>query len=236
MPRDPLRQRPNPEIPEILRLLQKSFAELLEETDYTRRIGRARVLVAHLESLIDEPELVPGPVREGAGSGARFLLPASEFPEGSAVPFLREYPFDRPGDGEGLCFFYAGRRVSPLYTGPALDPYRFPQPLHQSGPWVYSLEKRVATKTDTDRRVPASAIEEIAETKGKRNPVGPNDDTEMHFVLCDPRGFDDDGPPTSLEVGRYTSLRRATSAAEQLSETLGIRMLVATVRARFCTY
>ncbi len=236
MPSDPFRQRPNPEIPEILQVLRKSFDELLKETDYTRRIGRARVLIAHLESLVDEPELVPGPVQEGAGLGARFLLPASEFPEGSAVPFLNEYPFDRPGDGEGLCFFYAGRRVSPLYTGPALDPYRFPQPLHDSGPWVYSLEKRLVTKMDRDCRVPASVLEGIRERNRRQKAVSPNDDTEMHFVLCDPRGFDDESPPTSLEVGRYTSLRRAMSTAERLSETLGIRMLVATVRARFCTY
>jgi hypothetical protein len=216
--------------------LRRSFAELLRETDYTRRIGRARVLVAHLESLIDEPELVPGPIQQGAGSGARFLLPASEFREDASVPFLNEYPFDRPGDGEGLCFFYAGRRISPLYTGPPLDPYQFPQPLHQSGPFVYTLEKRLATGTGTDRRIPASAVDRIRTRRRKRSKVSPSTDSEMHFVLCDPRGFDDDNPPTSLELGSYTNLRGAVRAAGRISETLGIRLVVGTVRARFCTY
>lgn len=230
----PLRPRPNPAIPEALRLLRKSFAELLEETDYTRRIGRARVLVAHLESLIEEPELVPGPVREGAGSGERFLLPASELGEDPAVPFRSEYPFDRPGDGEGLCFFFAGGKISPLYSGPALDPYRFPS-LRRYGPWVYSMEKRLATNTDTDRRIPASAVEEIRARK-RGGQTASADAEEEHFVLCDPRGFDDAIPPTTLHIGTYANFRRAVMAAERLAETLGIRFLVATVRVRFCTH
>jgi hypothetical protein len=234
MPFDPLRRRPNPAIPETLRLLRKSFAELRKEDDYTRRIGRARVLIAHLESLIDEPELVPGPVVDGTGSGARFLLSASEF-EPDAVPFRDEYPFERPGPGEGLCFFYACSRMSPLYAGPALDPYRFPRPLHQCGPWVYSLEKRVATELETARRIPAAAVDGIRTAKRRRRAVDPHND-ELHFVLCDPRGFDDEDPPTSIQIGSYASLTRAVSAAERLSGALGIRMVVGTVKARFCTY
>jgi hypothetical protein len=227
---DPLRRRPNPEIQEMLRVIRTSADEMLAETDYTRRRGLARILIAHLEALVDEPELVPGPVQEGPGSGDRFRLEASEFESGK-VPFLDEEPFEHPGESEGSFFFFAGGKLSPLYRGPALDPYQFPNPLYRFGPWAYSLEKRFSTEQETKSRVPGSVVDAL----GAKKRAPGSDATPEYFVLCDPKGVDEVEPPQSLLVSTHASLPRAIGAARKLSAKLGIRALVAKVSIRFCT-
>ena len=53
-----VKPRPNPEIEEILLLIKKNCDELLQKTDFIRRRGKARILMAHLQELDQQPEFL----------------------------------------------------------------------------------------------------------------------------------------------------------------------------------
>jgi len=69
---DRLQPTPNPEIPDILRAILKEWDDFVAESDFTRRRGQERVLIASLEALCEEPEFVPPPAKPGPGAGSRF--------------------------------------------------------------------------------------------------------------------------------------------------------------------
>lgn len=186
------------------------------------------VMRAQLDFLIEQPELVTD-VEAGAVPDDRCWLRPEEFDGDPPPPFLPECPFDRAGRTQGQHFFHADTgRLSPLYTGPALDPAR---PLLSHGPFVHSLEKRYATATETSRHLWREGVFEPCLTGDP--PPAPAPEGERHLVLCDPRGWK--GEWCARVAVASGDLERAIAAADRLSRMLDIRFVVATVRMSYCT-
>ena len=176
------RQRLNPEVGEILRVIEKKWAEFSAEKDYTRRRGHAMVFAALLEQLIDEPQFLPSDLQEGTVDDERRWFPRDAFDE-DPLPFLGESPFETTGPAEECAFFYTDTGVfSHIYSGPAVDPCR--RPLIDHGPFVHSYEKRHATETETTMHVTSGEV--LKRLFGKKRLPRLRKSGDVHSIFCDP--------------------------------------------------
>jgi hypothetical protein len=221
--------RENPEIEEILNVIHKNSKELLAEKEYTARIGRARVMIALLEQLEDEPERTPADIEPGPAGERRQGLTPRDF-DNKGPEFTDETPFDTPGPAEGQFFFYTSSGLfSNLYTKGPLDPY-YVTPLHSHGPFVYTMEKRNATIVKTAMRF--SSTEAIERALSMIQPAGLMN-AGYHYLICHHLGFYNGS--IAPKVAAFESLESAFQAGEIFSQVSDIRFVTATQRASFCT-
>ncbi|MBN1426095.1 hypothetical protein JXA88_16215 [Candidatus Fermentibacteria bacterium] len=227
-----LAPRPNPEIPVLLQIIQDSAHALLAEDDYVRRLGRSAVLIAHLKSLMDEPETISWAALPGLVNDDGCWFTAAEMPE--VDRFLSERPFDKAGPSSELHFFYTDTgKFSPLYSAPALDPYHVGV-LWSYGHFVHTMEKLYATESPTSMHVQCAAgCVELLRAEG----FHPADSRERRFVLfIDPRGCSSPRGSSGLMVARFEDQATAEKAADFLSTCLHVRFLVAIARYTLCTH
>lgn len=229
---DILAPRPNPEIPQLLKIIESKWKELKAEKDFTCRKGHAAILVAHLESLLDEPETVSGASLPGLeDDSARWFTPG-DMPE--VDRFTGERPFDGAGECSGLFFFCTDTgRMSPLHGPPVIDPYNI-RILWSYGYFVHAMEKIYATVTPTLMHVPDPRIcERLLKAEGFR----PTGSFESEFVLfIDPKGCSSPLVHTGFFVVRFEKPEQAKMAADFLAGCLSVRFLVAQRRYTVCTH
>lgn len=227
---DPRQPRPNPEVEELLRVIDKSWKEIKEETNFTARRGLVRVLIALLEQLEDEPAQIPADIEPGAASDDACWIPPTVFSEG-APQFVEELPFNVSGPDRGRFFFYTSTgMLSRLYPGPAVDPYHVGA-LRSHGPWVYTLEKRYVSFGET--RMHFTSMEAIERAASTQKPGDRPREGERYFLICDPRGVA--GARSAPLIDVFVDLERAVKQADKLTAMLEIRFLVAALRYEFCT-
>jgi hypothetical protein len=146
---------------------------------------------------------------------------------GLHLEFLDESPFERSGEFRELHFFYNGR-ISALYRGEAVDPYQIPA--FHAGGYAYALEKRYASAQETLHRLRGSIVNERVWKKRVRQGGSA---CKKHMLFLDPAGVDEKDRPVTIHLGTYVSLGRAILAANQLSESWKVRLVVGTVRIVF---
>jgi len=225
---DPRRPKTNPELKQLLRLIDRQHKDLKSAGTHRARRGHAAVLRATLEMFLDEPEFLQD-LRDGPAAAApRALLDPASFPE--EVPFLSETPFETGGEAANRFFFYTSSGAfSPLFEGPALDPYYMP-PLHRHGPYVYTLEKRYASAKATACRL--SGEDALRRAAPRRKPGSRRD--KPIFVLCDPAGLEPGASAALTAI--YANAAKARDLADRLAAELNIRFITAAVRFAFCTH
>jgi hypothetical protein len=228
---DPRARRLNTGIQELVDILDEHWRALLAETDYLERKGKLRVVRGIIDQIIDQPEWLEPDLRNGAVDEVSCWFGPQEFAGEPAPVFLDERPFDNPGPSSGLCFFYTDTgKASPLYEGEPMDP--FIGPLRNHGPYVYTLEKHYATEVETVARVMSGNLWRQLLPGGETAFGAP--DTESFFLICDPRGLG--GGEQALHFATFDDAERAVDVVESLSERIGVRLLVARVRRRWCTH
>jgi len=226
---DPRARRLNPLIDELVATLDESWQSILSSSDYLQRKGRLRTLRQIIDQIIEEPEWLEADLQEGAASERDCWFLPEEFDGEPAPVFSDERPFDRPGAGAGSCFLYADTgKLSHLYEGEPIDP--LVGPLRHHGPWIYTLEKHLATQPETvNRAIHANLWEQLVPADdGRADQQG-----ARALILCDPRGIG--GGDRTLCVARYADIGRAVTVAQDLAEELGIRFVVARERRKWCT-
>ncbi|WP_330203711.1 hypothetical protein [Cyanobacterium sp. Dongsha4] len=218
---DPLQPRLNPEIEEILWLIKKNCDELIEEKNFLSRRGQARILIAHLEELVEQPEYFID-VEEGLIDDSRYWMKEGNFTDNSPL-FLKEKPFDFAETTENLYFFYSNNKFSLLYKNSPFDPYYCP--CLDYGFIVYTLEKLYTTQQETqvhinDNEVITNCLEEIKSNYSQQYLQTDN----RYFILIDPLGVN---YGLSLTVTTTNNYEEAIFIANSLTDYLPIRFLVA---------
>ncbi len=228
---DPRNPKPNPEIAELLRTIDKNWNETKTEKEFTARRGRVRVLIALLEMLDEEPEYLPADIEPAAVQAEMCWFPPQAFSDG-APRFLDERPFDIPGTDRNRFFFYTSNgMLSWLYPGPGLDPYYVGDPVCTHGPWVYTLEKRYASPAETTMHF--SSLDAVTRATSPSAPDQRPTEGIRYFLLGDPSGFAGGHSAPLIDV--FLDLEAAMAKADKLSRALDIRFLVAAVHYSFCT-
>ena len=229
---DILAPRPNPEIPQLLKIIESKWKELKAEKDFTCRKGHAAILVAHLESLLDEPETVSGASLPGTVNDAAHWFAPQDMPE--VDRFTGERPFDRAGECSGLFFFCTDTgRMSPLHGPPVIDPYNI-RILWSYGYHVHAMEKLYATEIPTSMHVSDARIcERLLQAEGFR----PGGSFESEFVLfIDPLGCVSRMVHAGFLVARFEKPDQAKMAADFLAGCLSVRLMAAKRRYTVCTH
>lgn len=208
---DPRKPRPNPEIPEILRAIKSTHADLQKAKTYKQRKGYARILRAHLQMFDEEPESITD-LQEGVAEITHWLAPEN-MPE---VSFLEQGPFDEGGPSSGVYFFLTSQGlISHLHSGPPVDPYKV-QECWRHGPFVHSVEKVFCSEKPTTHHFPDQTVLQRY-TGAKRGEKKP------YLLLSDPRGS---GDGRAVLIRSYATESSACRAAERLSGKFDIRFLV----------
>ena len=225
---DPRARRLNPEIQELVDILNEHWSAIVAETDYLERKGKLRFIRQVIDQIIEQPEWLEPDLQDGAVEAVGCWFDPDEFAGEAAPLFLDEKPFDTPGPSSSLCFFYADTGMaSPLYEGEPVDP--FLGPLRNHGPYVYTLEKTFVTAVETAAHVISGNLwRHVLPEADSAAATG-----ERWVLLCDPRGLG--GGKQVLRVAAFDDPGLATEIAESLSEQLQIRFLVALERRRWCT-
>ena len=228
---DPHKRRLNPEIREIIRTAQQTWATLKKETDPSCLKGHCAIMIAHLEELRDTPfylEEVADGVQDDAGA---WLMPEA-FGEHRGM-FTASKPFDADVVGpERFFFFTQTGKASFLYGPEARDPYLHPRPLHSYGYFVYTLEKHYATENETAAHVIDEQV--LAKVLGRSGQNGRHPGGRRFFVLTDPRGVRGGG--ICHLAAAFSREPAARKAADKLAGLLHIRFLVAEKIYEFCTH
>ncbi len=228
---NPRQRRLNPRIREHVEILDEHWSRLISESDHLRRKGKLRIVRQTIDQLIEEPEWLEADLQEGPVNELRCRFGPDEF-NGSPVPhFLGEDPFDAAGREEGRYFFYTATGwFSPLYDGEPIDPY-YVGPLHCHGPWVYTLEKRYVTASETSMHVISDNV--WRHLLGEPHDAPRDEAPERYLLLCDPRGVG--GGVQALEIATFADPSEAVAIADRLAHQLDVRFLVALERMKHCT-
>ncbi len=218
---DPLKPRPNSEIEEILLLIKKNCDELLHETDFIRRRGQARILMAHLQELEQQPEFLLD-VASGLINDSSYWIKEENFTE-DCPEFLSENPFNAPEHTENIFFFFSNNKLSSLYSSPPLDPYYYR--CSDYGLIVYTLEKVYSTQNQTLVHINNEEVIKhcLKEIKSSTKQTFPKEDNK-YYIIADPQGV---SYGLSLTVTITNSKKLAIFIAENLTEYLDIRFLIA---------
>ncbi len=218
---DPLIPRINPEIEEILSLIKKNSEELIKETNFITRRGQARILIAHLEELIEQPEYFID-VEEGLIDDVNYYLKPENFSD-CQVNFLEKKPFDLVKFDQDYFFFFSNQKISYLYQHKPLDPYYCRS--SQYGLISYTLQIMYCTANQTkvhvnDYQVFTNCLKEI---KSSINHTFITDN-HTYFILADPQGIN---YKQSLVICKSNSLEEGIFICDKISEYLDIRFLLA---------
>lgn len=226
-----LAPRPNPEIRETVRLIGSKWKELAAEKNHAARKGHAAVMIAHLKSLMDEPETVRGGSLPGVLDSAGTYFAPEAMPE--VDRFTEEKPFDRGGEFSGLFFFATdGGMLSRLFTGPAHDPYHVRE-LWNHGFHVHTMEKLHATAAPTSMHAREA---EICPRLLKAEGFKLSGDFRSKYVLfIDPAGCGSKMTYSGLMTARFDDFDLAKKAADFLAECLSVRFLAAARIFTNCT-
>ena len=220
--------RPNLEIPTILRCIRKDSKALFAENDFTTRRGYAAVLIAHLESLMEQPEFLPPVLQDGSAKHDSAIL----FPKFSglnAPPFVDISPFDDAAIDQEYYFYLSERLISGLYRGPAVSP-------HLLGGWTIA-----GTTTVPQHGLVVSVLRPVFLTSpGQsfhldslltvRDLIHADLNTPQvgdarYAVIINPLAIVE----SSFCLGSFTERTRAERIARRLHKMLRIRFLVAEV-------
>lgn len=218
---NPLKARPNPEIEQILFLVKKNCDELLNEKDFTRRKGKAFILMAHLKQLTEETEFLVD-VEKRLIHDSRYWMKVENFVD-DYPDFLEIKPFDLCEKDEEKFFFYSNNKLSFLYSKPPLDPYYYRSSDYSFV--VYTLEKIYATFNKTSVHINDYQVVErcLKEIKSQINQTF-IDEKNKYFVLADPQGVSY-GLPLTMTI--TNNQKEAILIADFLTQYLAIRFLVA---------
>jgi hypothetical protein len=226
-PRDPRQPYPNPRRRELQRRIQQAQRNYRRAKTDLGRDNNTAWLASLMAQYAAEPAMCPADLQPGPARDDAWRLPPAAFGP-DALPFLPEYPFDTPGDGQGCYFLYAGPgHLSPLYDGPPVDPYCVPL-MHR---YITSntLEKIYATPQPTVMHLRwDEALSRLLAPPPPMTPVG----EPIHTILIDPQGLAA-GYRRTLVVGATNDIATARDAAERWAALLEIRFLVAIARFGF---
>lgn len=224
LPDDLLLPQPNPDIEPTLLAIQDDVAALLSEKDSTTRRGYARVLIAQLEHLDECEDPLPAVLREGRIEEPDDWLPA-DLVAVRGLKGLSERPFDRSGSGRAQYFIEFNGRLSRFFTDLPEDDGPF---LGFAGPWVFVHRLEHTTATETARYVAGTQAFARVSELAALDPDGPR--SPGCRLMIDPAGYSRSrgAVPSSLVLGTTPDRSKAVAAADELSEALGIRLLVAT--------
>jgi hypothetical protein len=222
LPEDLLKPRSNPEIDTTIRAIRKDVYHLTREKDHTARWGYARVLIAQLEHLLESSAFLPPLLCDGLVEEPDDWL-ADGLLKGRGLAFLKERPFETSGPSSDRFFIEFNGRLSPLFSNLPADDGPF---MGFAGPWVHVHQLLHTTGTVTLRRLTeAESLERVTALIPGRLP---GHDRSGYRLVLDPKGYERrrGAVPPSLVLCALPELASATRLADELSETLRIRLVV----------
>ncbi len=224
LPDDLLAPRPNPDIETAIRAIRADVRRLAEETDHVARRGYARVLIEQLTFLAESPETLPPLLAEGVVEDADDWL-GEDLLQGRALRSLNERPFATPGKTPDRFFIEFNGRLSSLFTDLPEDDGPF---MGFAGPWVFVHRVAHTTAPATSRHLTSSEGLGRAAQLINADACAPR--SQGYRLFVDPRGYlrPRGAVPPSLVLGTIEGLSAACRAADELSQALRIRLVVAT--------
>lgn len=217
-PDDPKKPRENPRLREFEKLIDKNWQAFQQAQNHHQRYAYAMILKAHLESWLNEREVIVDLAQGASPAAGGWSRPADGLSSGQS-------PFDRFRDTGTDSFFYCSAygRTTRLFSRAELDadPLRS---LRAPGFVVTLYRKIYATRAATCNHFTSDeAFERHVRPPTIRIWSAKGD----YHVLMDPKGF----PDSRMSKGAFATKNKGTAIekAEEIAGTFGIRCVVAEV-------